>query len=90
MKYLQLPHTETTDEFKIRTQGQASQTFQQTLPGRRQTEEKEANKDTLKTISHQGNVNQSHTELPLKTQNGMSKTQVWWHMRNCDLEDSLG
>lgn len=56
-------------------------------------EEKEANKDTLKTISPQGNVNQSHTELPLETQNSTSKnnkTQVRWHMRNCDLEDSLG
>lgn len=31
-------------------------------------EEKEANKDTLKTISHEGNVNQSHTELLLETE----------------------
>lgn len=56
-------------------------------------EEKEANKDTIKTISYQGNVNQSHTDLPLETQKNTSKTsktQVWWHMQNCDLEDSLG
>lgn len=56
-------------------------------------EEKEANKDTIKTISYQGNVNQSHTDLPLETQKSTSKTsktQVWWHMQNCDLEDSLG
>lgn len=58
-------HTEITDEFKTSTQWQPSQTFQQTLPGRRQMEEKEANKDTLKTIRSEGNVNQSHTELLL-------------------------